>query len=95
MLFIFFFSLVCIYRWGLHLPVEGRATNLGGKFLPGMYLQMGVTFLSSDFFNRAVNSVVLPVIVCKRKPISLNAQIFLHRMIQEIKFCIAALVFLF
>lgn len=45
------------FTWGT------RATKRGGKFLPLMYLQMAVTSLSSDFLSKAVNNVVLPVIV--------------------------------
>ena len=53
------YMLLCVY-----INTCGtNATNRGGKFLPLMYLQMAVTSLSSDFLSRAVNSVVLPVIV--------------------------------
>lgn len=54
------------FTWGT------RATKRGGKFLPLMYLQMAVTSLSSDFLSKAVNNVVLPVIVWREKKWNLN-----------------------
>ena len=41
-----------------------KTTNLGGLFLPGIYLQTGTTSRSLHLFSRAVNMVVLPNIFC-------------------------------
>lgn len=53
------FKSILLRNWSRHTWGR-RATNLGGKFFDGIYLQMGTTSLSIHFFSNAVKRVVLP-----------------------------------